>query len=767
MKSQPSRWFAGMVLWTFVQAPGIAGTHFEFSESKPVRLVWDAVPGRVYHLRESADLHTWGPVTGFPKTAAGASLEHGFAAGDHGYFRIVALTGGGGWQACEVPPLSGSQRFQLADISATDSSTLWIGGNISPDGDGVVLKSTDGGLTWNVLFRSGGFGPVNELQMVTPDVGFIAGGGLRRTSDGGVTWQFEQGNLPIPPGTWHNIGPDGYVYGMWAVDAQHIWTAGYDGYIAGVIHHRVPERPQGDPENLNAPWWLEWAQSYHGMYGIAAADASTAWAVGWQGYIWKTTDGQNWAQQTSNTAAALQDIVALSPLTAWAVGDGGTIVKTIDGGTTWTPQASGTTENLTRIAAPDAMNAWAVGTAGTVLHTTDGGTSWLRQYSGTAANLYGVTAVSPTLAWAVGADGTILRTSDAGSGSWTGPTLAWIAPAVVGSYSNPPLTATLGGSEFRGGNLSVTIGENVGEGTSLVDASTITTRLPYLAPGTHDVTVANEDGKSATLSRAVTALPEPIVVRHAPLRGPVAGGFPVVIEGFNLQSVVVATLQGGEDEAMEVTEVSPTQVTVSIPASATRTDGKRSIWLRSRENQSAVVRDLVLEPVGGAPLAIGSITPGIGPTQTLITLNGSGFNESTVVWMNGFSPTILTRSATQLTFRAVGSPGVVDLDIANEGGDVRISPGFWLTSGTAPTLTQVSPSGGPAIGGNTVSLTGSGFQAGDSVTFGGYPAEITARTATTLTLRVPAHPAGVVAIHLMPDGLTRAAATLASAYTFQ
>ena len=134
--------------------------------------------------------------------------------------------------------------------------------------------------------------------------------------------------------------PDGYVYGMSVVDADHVWIAGYDGAIAGVIWHRVPGRPQPDPANPNyyTPWWLEWAVTYRGMYGISAVNQTTAWAVGYAGYIWKTTDGQGWGQQTSPTGVPLNDVAAVDTNTVWAVGDGGAILKTTNGGAIWTPR---------------------------------------------------------------------------------------------------------------------------------------------------------------------------------------------------------------------------------------------------------------------------------------------------------------------------------------------------------------------------------------------------------------------------------------------
>ncbi len=338
-----------------------------------------------------------------------------------------ALAQGGGWQVQNLPPLPAGSTYYLTAVSAVNQNDVWVAGYIQPSGDAFIARTSDGGTIWQVVHRSA-LGSINRMKMF-PTSGFIAGNFdlFKSTTDGGVTWNQEMGNLPVPPGDWHAVGPGGHIYGLAVADGAHIWTCGWDGYGAGIIYHRVPERPQPAPPaspNYNVPWWLEWAQNYQGMYGIAAANTQVAWAVGYQGAIWATANGGGWAPQTSGTGASLNDVVAVDVNTAWIVGDSGTILKTTDGGATWLPQTSNTVENLRRIAAFDANHAWAVGTNGLIVHTSDGGTTWTRQLSGTSATLMGITAVSATHAWAVGESNTLVATTDGGTGAWVAPSIA-------------------------------------------------------------------------------------------------------------------------------------------------------------------------------------------------------------------------------------------------------------------------------------------------------------------------------------------------------
>lgn len=83
--------------------------------------------------------------------------------------------------------------------------------------------------------------------------------------------------------------------------------------------------------------------------------------------------------------------------------------------------------------------------------------------------------------------------------------------------------------------------------------------------------------------------------------------------------------------------------------------------------------------------------------------------------------------------------------------------------GPPPLLTSVTPSSGPAAGGNSVQLHGDNFFVPQQVLFGTTPATITASTPTLVTVTAPAHAPGVVPVSIStPDGT----ATLNDAYAF-
>lgn len=76
---------------------------------------------------------------------------------------------------------------RLVRVKFADSQTAYAVGPASQ-----VMKSTDGGLSWNMLSTLTGIGnnkSLGDLDFVTPNIGYIAGGdGLYKTTNGGTSF---------------------------------------------------------------------------------------------------------------------------------------------------------------------------------------------------------------------------------------------------------------------------------------------------------------------------------------------------------------------------------------------------------------------------------------------------------------------------------------------------------------------------------------------------------------------------------------------------
>jgi len=84
---------------------------------------------------------------------------------------------------------------------------------------------------------------------------------------------------------------------------------------------------------------------------------------------------------------------------------------------------------------------------------------------------------------------------------------------------------------------------------------------------------------------------------------------------------------------------------------------------------------------------------------------------------------------------------------------------------TVPSVTSVAPTSGPAVGGTAVTLTGTNFVSGASVSFGGTTAtNVVVASNTSITATTPAHAAGTVNVVVTnPDGQS---GTLTSGFTY-
>lgn len=80
-----------------------------------------------------------------------------------------------------------------------------------------------------------------------------------------------------------------------------------------------------------------------------------------------------------------------------------------------------------------------------------------------------------------------------------------------------------------------------------------------------------------------------------------------------------------------------------------------------------------------------------------------------------------------------------------------------LTAGGAPAIKKLAPNAGPTAGGNTVTITGSGFSPGATVAFGSTASpSVTFVSSTQLKAVAPPEAAGVVAVTVTSSGVTTA-----------
>ena len=243
---------------------------------------------------------------------------HAWAALD-GNEVLRTVDGGTNWMHSSVPGISGFG--QLDDVDFFDANRGWAVGtdNAFTGYTGQIARSVDGGATWAIQHTIP-FAIMESIEvvdaMIVYAVGYIPGGSgygfLMKTTNGGVTWTDVAGTGAAQEDTSF-------------VDANTGWSVG------GGVYRTL---------DGGATWESQFDVGGSCCYveGVSFADAQNGWFVGWDD-VYHTTDGGNtWTQQFPEGAPEnqpIKDVHAINSTTAWIVGQDGYVARTTNGGTTW------------------------------------------------------------------------------------------------------------------------------------------------------------------------------------------------------------------------------------------------------------------------------------------------------------------------------------------------------------------------------------------------------------------------------------------------
>jgi len=332
----------------------------------------------------------------------------------------------------------------------------------------------------------------------------------------------------------------------------------------------------------------------------------------------------------------------------------------------------------------------------------------------------------------------------------------YLAVPVVSALS--PVTGPVGGGTtvtISGTNLTgataVKFGATAASSFVVNSGTQITASAPAGTAGTIDITVTTPDGTSATAAAdQYTYGNGPAVSAVSPATGPLAGGNLVTITGANLTGATAVSFGG--TAAGSFTVNSATQITAAAPAEAA---GTVDIIVTTPVATSAAnAGDRYT--YGTAP-TVASVGPSSGPATggTLITITGANLTGATSVSFGAVAASSLTAvNATQVTAVAPAeAAGTVDITVTTPLGMSATSAADAYTYQAGPTVTAVTPAGGPIAGGNAVTIAGTGLAGATSVKFGAAAAHFTVDNAGQITATAPAGTAGTVDIVVTtPDG---------------
>ena len=325
------------------------------------------------------------------------------------------------------------------------------------------------------------------------------------------------------------------------------------------------------------------------------------------------------------------------------------------------------------------------------------------------------------------------------------PTVASVSP------NNGPTgggtAVTIAGTNFAAG-ATVTFGGTAATNVVVVNSTSITATTPAHAVGAVTVTVTNPGGLNGSLANGFTYVGTPTVASVSPNSGTTAGGTAVTITGTNFTAG--ATVTFGGTAATNVVVVSGTSITATTPTHAA---GAVTVKVT---NPGGLNGSLTNGFTYVAPPTVTSVSPNTGTTAggTAVTITGTNFATGATVTFGGTAATnVVVVSSTSITATTPAhAAGAVTVVVTNTGGlNGSLANGF--TYAGTPTVTSVSPNSGSISGGTAVTITGTNFATGATVTFGGTAAtNVVVVSSTSITATTPAHAAGAVTVVVTNTG---------------
>ncbi len=372
-------------------------------------------------------------------------------------------------------------------------------------------------------------------------------------------------------------------------------------------------------------------------------------------------------------------------------------------------------------------------------------------FGGTAATnpnvVNSTTMTATTAAHAAGAVNVVVTNPDSQSGTLTNgytynppPTVTSIAPT-AGSI-NGGTSVTITGTGFLSG-ATVSIGGAAATNPNVVNSTTMTATTAAHAAGAVNVVVTNTDGQSGTRTNGYTYNPAPAVSSILPTSGTTAGGTSVTITGTGFLSGATATIGG--TAATNPNVVNSTTMTATTAA---HTAGAVNVVVTNTDGQNGTLTNGYTYTSPNPAPTVSSILPTSGPAAggTSVTITGTGFLSGATASIGGVATTNpnVVNSTTMTATTAARAAGTVNVVVTNtDGQSGTLTNGY--TYNPAPTVSSVAPNAGSINGGTSVTITGTGFVSGASVSFGGTAAtNPSVVNSTTMTATTPAHAAGAV-----------------------
>ncbi len=404
-----------------------------------------------------------------------------------------------------------------------------------------------------------------------------------------------------------------------------------------------------------------------------------------------------------------------------------------------------------------------------------------------------ITAVTPRNT-AIGAKGVFIQNSDNQSDTLSGgytyeissaPSIATVLPVAGNPAPVVPTILTITGTNFLSG-VSVKVADVdcpiVTFSATILTCAAANHALSGTTPFPADVKITNLDDQNTIRTGAFIYRMAPDATGINPGSGPVAGNAVVTITGLRFYPNAQVKFKLGNSEALatSVVVVNENTITARTPASPTNGTGVMDVVVINEEGQSDSTSPSYFY---APPPTLTSISPTIGNSAggSLVTITGTNILDTSTAEINGLpctnpipNPPL---SMTCLTPAFSGGVNPASVAIKNPGPQTATNGAVLFTYKSNFTVDGIALSGGAIAGGTHVTISGSGFFPGVTVTFvnPGTGAQAVATnvqvvSANSITADTPPPPSGLVipgATHVKVTFGLDLSGQLSNGYTYQ
>ncbi len=302
----------------------------------------------------------------------------------------------------------------------------------------------------------------------------------------------------------------------------------------------------------------------------------------------------------------------------------------------------------------------------------------------------------------------------------TVPSVTGVSPN-TGSISGGTVV-TITGSDFTG-VTAVDFGSVAVTPTFYSDGQITATAPEQTTTGTVDVTVVSASGTSSTSSAdqfTYTSIAAPTVSSVTASSGSVLGGDTITVIGTGFTSD--SSVSFGGVAATFVQMVSATALLAVDPAASSTGTVDVTVTTVGGTSSTGSADQFTYTSVSSPSVSGLGVTSGDDSGGTVVVISGSGFTGATSVSFGSYPATPFVNSDSQITVVAPAqAAGTVDVTVTTPAGTSSIvtADEYTFSSGSAPTVTEVSPAAGPLAGTNTVLIDGTNLTDATAVYFGG------------------------------------------------